>query len=671
MKSSDKSDYVIAIVGVGPYGLSVFERICANLLECSAGRKVQVHLIDPYLGHGGKVWRGDQSDQLWMNSLAGSVSLFVDESLECAGPVRSGPTLSQWAINNGRPLSVDRGLDELVGASSGYRWASRSLMGDYMRWFLDFVTESAPESVQVHRHERQVVDIRSVPESPAVLDEVWLEGESLPIQCHRVILAQGNPQPLLTDEQSRLVDLLPLEGGTYTPPGPATSSSVAAIGPGEPTLVRGMGLTFFDYLQLLTKERGGVFHHGAGGRIHYEPSGTEPYLFVTSGRGVPYRPVIWPLGKSRFSKCTIPRHVSSERIRDFSRNPKDADELEVFRRMILGDLEYAYYAELISSNPGICSIPWDRFSRLFLDAAPGSPLRGELVRDVIADKEDQLDLESMRDPLKGISFESVLDLQKWMRRYIAHGTNQMLSVNFGGYQALLTVAHRFYSEFARLSNSEQEMKNLDFFRGVQGWLRSILQFLNGGAPWPRQKELIALSRSGVVTFLGAKASLEQSSQGQIECTSATLPHTSIDITHVIDARIAQASVSHSSDVLRGKLYGRGEMSALARHSRAQTSKSPGVEAIRVTNFGEVIHADGSVSRTRFVIGVATSYRIVTPGLPTAHTNSDFLLMTDRVARRLLDSLGIVRPASDSRKGVVSMSEDVRHEEGDKREEIAY
>lgn len=113
------------------------------------------------------------------------------------------------------------------------------------------------------------------------------------------------------------------------------------------------------------------------------------------------------------------------------------------------------------------------------------------------------------------------------------------------------------------------------------------------------------------------------------------------------------------------------MSALARHSRAQTSKSPGVEAIRVTNFGEVIHADGSVSRTRFVIGVATSYRIVTPGLPTAHTNSDFLLMTDRVARRLLDSLGIVRPASDSRKGVVSMSEDVRHEEGDKREEIAY
>ncbi|RPK76446.1 hypothetical protein EES42_03390 [Streptomyces sp. ADI95-17] len=656
MVSCDKGDFVIAIVGAGPYGLSALERICANLPDYSVDRKVQVHLIDPYLGCGGKIWREDQPDQLWMNSLAGSVSLFVDESLECAGPVRKGPTLSQWAASNSRSLSVDKGLDSLLGASSGYRWASRSLMGDYMRWFLGFVIENAPDNLHVNTHERKVIDVCPSSEKPGTLDEVWLEGESLPIKCHRVILAQGNPSPLLTDEQSHLADLLPAGGGTYTPPGPATLSAAAAVGPGEPTLVQGMGLTFFDYLQLFTKERGGVFRHGADGKMSYEPSGREPYLFVGSGRGVPYRPVLWPLGKSRLSKCTVPHYVSSKRIREFYQHPKDPAELEGFRKGIHGDLEHAYYAELISSDPGRCSISWGRFSQLFLSAAPGSPLQEELVRETITKEEDRLDLESMGAPLKGVSFQCIPELQKWMRRYIAHGTNQMLSENFSCYQALVTSVHRFYAEFARLSNSEQEMENLDFFRGVQGWLRSILQFLNGGAPWPRQKELIALSRSGVVTFLGAGTRLVQPSLRAIECTSATLPQASIDITHVIDARIAQHSVSRSTDALRIGLYGRGEISSVARRSKSKKSKNPGVEAIRVTKFGELIRSDGSVSRTRFAIGVGTSYRIVTPGLPMAHANSDFLLMTDRIARRLLDSLGIGRRSPSGLKGSVASGE---------------
>ncbi|MCX4845487.1 FAD/NAD(P)-binding protein [Streptomyces sp. NBC_00893] len=637
----EPEDYVIAIVGAGPYGLSMLERISANLPEYLMHRKVQVHLIDPYLERGGRIWQHDQPDQLWMNSLAGSVSLFTDESVRCSGPIRRGPTLSQWATSNDRSLSADKALDGLLGASSPYRWASRSLMGEYMRWFLDFVTKHAPGNLRVHTHEKKVIDIcpsRGVTESG---DDVWLEGDSRPIKSHRVVLAQGNPASLLTDEQDRLAELLPTRGGSYTPPGQATLRTAAACGPGEPVLVRGMGLTFFDYVQLFTTARGGFFHQKANGELSYKPSGREPRLFVSSGRGVPYRPIFWPISRSRLLKCSVPQYVSSETIRAFARDPRDCSATLDFQNKIISELKYAYYAELVSSDPDRCSVPWSEYSRLFLSTKPGSALQDELIAEKILKAEDRLDFESIGNPLKGVSFQHSSELQQWMRRYVARETNRMLSGSFSCDQALVTSLRRLYVEFAQVFNSGTVVENSAFFRSMQGWMRSNLQFLNGGAPWPRQRELIALSRSGVVTFLGAGAKLKQSEEGGFICSSTTLSRASVEITHVIDARNSQPSVSRSCDSLRRRLCERGEISALAGRSNLDSGDVvPRVEAIRVTNSGEMICADGSVSPTRFAVGVGTSYRIVTPGLPGAHANSDFLLMTDRVARKILESLSL-------------------------------
>src|ERR1700687_6296095 len=88
----------LAIVGLGPRGLSVAERLCANAESLLAhGQELVIHLIDPHVFDGGQVWRSTQDRVLLMNTVACQVTVFVDDTVDCDGPVVTGPSLYEWA----------------------------------------------------------------------------------------------------------------------------------------------------------------------------------------------------------------------------------------------------------------------------------------------------------------------------------------------------------------------------------------------------------------------------------------------------------------------------------------------------------------------------------------------------------------------------------------------
>ncbi|WP_280444575.1 FAD/NAD(P)-binding protein [Nocardia brasiliensis] len=68
----------IAIVGVGPRGLSVFERICANARAASESGGIEVLLVDSTRVGTCTVWRTDQSGELLMNTVASQVTVKND-----------------------------------------------------------------------------------------------------------------------------------------------------------------------------------------------------------------------------------------------------------------------------------------------------------------------------------------------------------------------------------------------------------------------------------------------------------------------------------------------------------------------------------------------------------------------------------------------------------------
>ena len=85
----------LAIVGIGPRGVSVLERVVANLPPMLAtcdevADPIIIHLVDPFSPGAGRIWRFDQSPLLRMNSLAMDTTLFLDPSVTCHGPIVQG-----------------------------------------------------------------------------------------------------------------------------------------------------------------------------------------------------------------------------------------------------------------------------------------------------------------------------------------------------------------------------------------------------------------------------------------------------------------------------------------------------------------------------------------------------------------------------------------------------
>lgn len=82
----------LVVVGAGPRGTGVLERIAANLAEVYGDHPLDIHLVDPHPPGGGRIWRHDQSPLLWMNSHAEDVTLFTDDTVEMAAPSPRAPT---------------------------------------------------------------------------------------------------------------------------------------------------------------------------------------------------------------------------------------------------------------------------------------------------------------------------------------------------------------------------------------------------------------------------------------------------------------------------------------------------------------------------------------------------------------------------------------------------
>ena len=108
---------MIAVVGAGPRGVGFLERLSANV-ELLPGRRIDVHLIDPFPPGPGRVWRYEQSPLLRMNSMAEDVTMFTDDSVRCDGPIVPGPSLAEWAeLARAEAVEVDPELAALTGRS--------------------------------------------------------------------------------------------------------------------------------------------------------------------------------------------------------------------------------------------------------------------------------------------------------------------------------------------------------------------------------------------------------------------------------------------------------------------------------------------------------------------------------------------------------------------------
>ncbi|MGW0533050.1 FAD/NAD(P)-binding protein [Streptomyces sp. NPDC003032] len=551
----------LALVGAGPRGTSVLERLCASAAELLAtGTRLTVHVVDPAPPGAGRVWRTAQPGELLMNTVASQVTLFTDGSVDCSGPIRPGPSLYEWAAAGRVP---GLGPDD---------YPTRACYGRYLEWVFAEVVRAAPDSVRVRVHAARALRLDETADGlqTLVLDNgLELSGLSA------VVLAQGHLPTRPDRDERRLTEHAKLHGLRHLPPAnPADLGlDLAAIAPGEPVLLRGLGLNFFDHMALLSAGRGGRYVRSSDGALRYEPSGYEPRLYAGSRRGVPYQ------ARGDNAKGAYGRHEPAVLTDDvISRFRKRADSgdapdfLDEIWPLVAKEVETVYYAALLAARGGHGSPEdfegsegsedpdgfdgFDGFRERFLATPHHSPQESVLLTEFQVPEADRWSWDRLSRPHPARPFASPHEHRAWLLGHLREDAAQAALGNVTGpLKAALDV----------LRDLRNELREIVDHGGLSGasrrahldrWYTPLNAFLSIGPPRRRIEEMAALIEAGVLDVLGPRLTVRPDG-GAFLAHSPDVPGSDVRVTTLIEARLPEPDLRRTADDLLGRLLEAG------------------------------------------------------------------------------------------------------------------
>jgi len=638
----------MCIVGLGPRGLSVLERLCANASEClPRGHDLLVHVVDPRAGSGGEVWRSSQDPELLMNTVASQIGMFVDDSVVCAGPVVPGPSLHEWArflalfeASAEVPAQVRREAARL-GPDS---YPSRSFYGHYLNWTLGHVVHTAPANVAIELHRDGAMDLREAEDGSQVL-RLTGDGGTI-VDLDAVVLAQGHLPTRPTRAQTVLSRFADANGLRYVPPGNPADIKLDDIGPGEVTILRGLGLNFFDHVALLTVGRGGSFSRRTDGRLVYRCSGREPRLVAGSRRGVPYQ------ARGENQKGPSGRHQPiflTESVAAQLRQQADRGQPVNFGRDVwpLIDLEVraVYYTTLVRERNCVCDAA--EFLRYFAatvrengiqasaDPFAGIPSAAEelLLSSAGIAIDERWNWNLIAFPYGELDLRTTVRFRDWLRTYL---DDDVVEARLGNVhsarKAALDVLRDLRNEI-RLVVDHGGLSGDSYRDDLQRWYMPLNAYLSIGPPAQRVEELAALLDAGIVSIMGPGLIVDLDVPTRRFIASSTmLPDLRESATTLIEARLPETDLRHTTDPLVRNLLARGE-SRLHRIPIVGGGSYPtGGLAVTKQPY-HLMDANGRPHPRRFAFGVPTEtvHWITAAGIRPG-VNSVILGDADAVAR---------------------------------------
>lgn len=326
----------IAIVGVGPRGLGLLERLVSR--AGTSERSVIVELIEPgTLGVGMHV--PSQPDYLLLNTVCSQLTAFTDQRmLGEVGAVVGGPSLYEWCRQRGSQFQ----RREVAPTDH----LPRALLGEYLAWAAERIVDLAPANLTIRHHAETATTI----EQTGATERVHLaDGTVLEVDQVVVAVGHGDPAPQVVDATDTATP--------YPLPG-----SLSDVGAGESVALAGVGLTAMDVLAALTVGRGGRFDTADSGGLRYLPSGDEPRVVLLSRHGRPARarPLLTP------GRVRIPaKHLTRGAIEALQAGGP-ADFVTDVLPLLLDEMGHRWqeYADT----------PAPDFRRLLLDAVPAAAL---------------------------------------------------------------------------------------------------------------------------------------------------------------------------------------------------------------------------------------------------------------------------------------------------------
>ena len=620
----DPASLVLVLVGLGPRGAGLLERLVSNVVSTGADQSgpVEVHLVDPYPVGGGRVWRSAQSELLRLNTTSEDLTAFVDESVAMAGPVTPGPTMYEWC----RAYGSD--LDDPVLAAEAITigpldFPSRRLANAYFDFAVRRTLSRVPAQMTVVTHASRAVDLRTDADDREI---VSLEnGEQ--VSADAVVLLNSHVDVRPAPRFAALASFAAEHDLTYLPPGYGGDLDLSAVPAGQDVLVRGFGLGFVDLLVLLTEGRGGRFV-ADGPRLRYEPSGAEPHLLVGSRRGVPYHAK--PMYRLRVPKAETTTFCTVETVGALLRRGAPIDFRADLWPLMGREVAWGYYRELGLGHPDRITTSWSAFAETFAALEWGSEAYEAWIGETVPDPADRFDPAAIDRPLRDLQVGDAEELSRVIRRYVlddlARRDDDRWSADLGAFFALLAIMPVVAPALGSLRMDPRSLMT-DFY----GWFMGFFSFWASGPPHDRLEQLLALEAAGVVSFLGPDLEIDADAErGTFVARSSAVPG-QVEALALIDATLPAFDLARTEDPLLSALAARGEASSQVLLDAAGRPLDTG--QVRTDPRHHLVRADGSPAPRRLALGMHTALKAAAFARPC--TNGPVHRLNDQVARALL------------------------------------
>ena len=611
----------IGIIGVGPRGLTVLERIVAHERQRKSA-DLEILLFDPK-PPGAGCHDPEQSDIHLVNTVAGQLTQFSDASVVDAGPVMNGPSFYQWLQQQTQMGVIRPPIEARVSPDAYY---PRGMFGRYLHWAFRYITALAPSHVRI------IFKQVSVDRAHRDDEHGWiLETPDAKVRVDYLFLTTGHTKPAMRSRRPELQSLsFPRGRETQIVDDPyPIQRQLAAVTSGMTVAVEGMGLTAFDVLAELTVGRGGQFMTDVTtGEMHYAASGDEPRIALFSRSGIPLS--ARAINQKGISGQYKARFLHTAGLREL-RTVRKLDFVEDVLPLLVADMEYAYYDAYLRGREGPASAV--AFCKQFA-ATHDAEQRKALVAQHIP-PEDRFSWDQLAAPVPAHALSGREAFDHWLRDYLQLDVREARKGNVDGpLKAACDVMRdlrdnlRAAIEFGGLTESSHQWVLSEFM--------PIMNRLAVGPPLSRINELLALIKAGVVEAdYGPGASCAYSQRGELMRVRATRweGHSSGEVDVLVRARISMHSPKQDASPLLQGLLDDGHVRLFHNGS----FHPGGIDIDRNHNW---ISDDGRIVENAWALGIPTEgIKFCTFVVPRTGVNSTALVDAGRAVARMLSMIG--------------------------------
>jgi hypothetical protein len=462
-----------------------------------------------------------------------------------------------------------------------------------------------------------------------------------------VVLAQGHVPARPTRQEQELDAFARRHGLHYLPPANPADLDLSVAAPGEPVLLRGLGLNFFDHMALFTVGRGGSFEQ-VDGSLVYRPSGREPKLYAGSRRGVPFH----ARGENQKGAHGryFPRLLTQELIAGLRARAEQGARIDFSTALwplIRKEVESVYYGTLLMSQGR--QVEKAEFVNHYLNAPSGTPER-HLLHSYGISHEQRWNWTRLARPYSGLTFNDQADFRDWL---LDHLRNDLVEARGGNVdnplKAALDVLRDLRNEI-RIAVDHAGLDGYSHREHLESWYTPFNGFLSIGPPASRIEEMIALIEAGVLEVVAPGTRfLADETEGAFVTVPGETPVRTVRAKVLVEARLPEPDLRRTTDPLLRGLLESGQCRAFTVPGYDGQGYETGGLDVSERPY-RLVNRAGRAHPRRFAYGVPTeSVHWVTAAGIRPGVNSVTLVDSDAIARAVQALAGEAQPILAARR----------------------